>query len=290
MSPLSYDKELASRLSSGMKGNDVTLPFTAPMFWWNRGDPVASSDGSGVRKFGGWASSTDQIDGQIDKPIPSNLKRETFANRMGESYEVYASRKMHITPICQRYRWLITDEDRATGKKGRGHLQILAMCASFTPPNKEQKTPGFFEYWAPVVLTAKGLTSRELQNVFKAFQKETVEARIELGSHDDPIPYFLFWETVGTFEKTVVQMKVGRGNSQNYITPPQLYIPEGGFSSDLLMNRFIGEDLAKIMGDLFDLAKDWVKEWVYKKPDETVDDGFIPNEPAESDFAYDPAY
>ena len=246
----------------------IQLPFDAPLFWWTNGDNRGKEVGSGVEHFGGWATDGALLDAMVhDTQIPARLIAETQYPRTGASFQVYATRYLVVTPIAKRFRW-VTDRDKPNDK-GRGHSQILCLCAFGKP----------LEYWMPVVLSAKGLAAMAIDAAFKSWESETGVAR-KTWAHGAGA--WFFWSRIGTFAKERIEKLVGQKGAQSPIVEAQIYLPSAEFTEAYLDALYIGEENVNRMVELKTLSKEWVAAWaatpvsgenqVYQrsKPDEEI--------------------
>lgn len=238
----------------------VQLPFDHVLFWWKRGDPSVQKDlGSGVRHFGGWAANVDNlfsgapiIDG--NRWIPDVFVEDTFvSSEEGETYQVYTTRRLAVAVIGQRFRWAYRrnpDGSIVKSDRGRGHVQILGLSAL---PKKDKS----YDTWSPVVMSAKGLSAKALQEAISQWEKATAVLR---SSEANSIPANFFWLHLGTFGDEIVKQKVGKGNTTNYITPPQLFQPEN-ITVDFLKRVYVGKENAARMAVLAEEAEEWLADW-----------------------------
>jgi hypothetical protein len=143
-------------LNQYMQGDTVTLPFDAPMFRWQRGNPgVATTQGCGAAHYGGWMADVGQLT-EAGIEIPPWLSVEYFTYSNGKEDQVLAARVLHVAVIGRRSRWV---SDETTGRK-RSHIQYLCYVARYDSGIHS------FIPWMPVVLSAHGLTTKHLNEVF----------------------------------------------------------------------------------------------------------------------------
>ena len=248
-------REAAGAVSAASTiGEAIQLPFFAPVFWWVRGDSTVQPDvGSGVRHFGGWATDATALEAE-GLEIPPYLMQEYFTSDDGKSYAVYACRTLAVAQIGIRFRWTIRrnpDGSVDARDKGRGHVHILCHSATY---DKKAKT---YTPWSPVVLSAKGLSARSLQDAFQTWSRSSAVPRAKMTSN--AMANF-FWCHVGTFGKEAQHEKVGKKGQQSYISPVQVYIPED-INEEYLKRTFVGREMAEKMGSLAEEAKEWLHAW-----------------------------
>jgi hypothetical protein len=234
-----------------MASGRVDLPFPAPVFWWHRGEPSASKEGSGVAYYGGWAATVDDMQTRAPS-IPSKFQQETFESPSGGTYLVYATRVLAIAPIARRFQWVV-DQERP-GDKGKGHAHILAMCGLVAQDKVS------YEAWSPVILSAKGTSAMALDDAMRKWDSATVALRAQLAEASQRLPAYFFWCTVGTFGNERITKTVGEGRNTNYITPAQAYIPDG-LTAAKLSKWFVGEQVAQQMLQYRNDAQEWLDAW-----------------------------
>src|SRR3972149_555837 len=103
-------------------GDRITLPFEAPFLYWHNGQAQAAKDASGALFFGGWWANAEEIEA-LSGPLPEKFVKETWTNREGGTYDVFAARSILAAVIASRFRW-------TTKKDGPGD-------GSGTPPQQQ---------------------------------------------------------------------------------------------------------------------------------------------------------
>jgi len=232
----------------------IKLPFTAPVLWWVNGKKDLKELG-GVKYFGGWAGSDDDIELAVNEygPLPDGFVLETHNGRSGE-YAVYSKRNIITVIIKTRTRWLTGDNGKA-----RSHSQTLALLG-------KKNDQGQFVSWGPVVLSAKGYITDRLKKSMDEWQRHTAKIRSEVAPG---VPSWYFWSSFGTFGERNGEM-VGGGQNTSEITPPMAYCPE--MSADLLRNLYVGGETAKMISDLAEQAREWATDKRWIKGKEAEDD------------------
>lgn len=242
----------------GLDGG-ASLPFDAPIFYWMRGEPNAPKGNTGVRYYGGWACDPSTM----IEPVPSVFALEDFQSSTGQEYQAYAARHLHVAIIAKRQRW-VTDESG----HGRGHVQILAFAAVKTKGENAALQP-----WAPVVMSAKSTSAMALESEIRRWEQVT---RMIRRQEFDNIPAWSFYLTIGTFGQDRLQVEVGK-TKKNFITPPRLYDQQLTASS--LGKRLVDVETWKKMGELRDLAEEWLQAWKQpQQPQQPQQDYYEPGE------------
>lgn len=241
------------QLNNAMGGDAIALPFAAVYFRWQRGNPQISADlGCGASHFGGWMSDAAAA-AESGIELPPWLSLEYFTYSDGGQKEVWATRFLHVAFIGKRSRW---ETDPQSGRQ-RSHVQYLAYTANY---NHETK---LFEPWQPVVLTAKGLNTKHLNNAINQWAKITANERM------NGYPAWVYWCTIGTFGQFY---KLPAG--QSYITPPRLIYDPKKISREYVAARYVGDELGKTMIELAEAAQDWLAAW--KKESDSDADAPVP--------------
>jgi len=248
-------QDFIDQLNSAIDSDGIHLPFTAPIVWWKHGNKQLKATGD-IRYYGGWATNAEEFYAAVGEngALPTGFVDGSFSGNDGE-FAVYQTRKVCVAPIATRKRWITMENS-----KGRSHLQMLCMLAS--------QEDGHFASWGPVVLSAKGLTTREIENSFRTFDTVTAEIRKEIAPH---IPTLYFWRFIGTFGKDPEFIKVGSGNNTSNVTYPTIYQPQE-LNNDLVSSWFVGEEVAGKMVEYRNLAADWLNDDRWKQSKDSIDD------------------
>ena len=265
---IEISKDVQNSVAQSYDNNDfVELPFNAPLFWWKRGGDMTGDD---VAKHGGWICNQENFikmapyeNGEMI--LPKRMDEVVFSSSYsGGTYSTYCTRSMPVAPFAQRFRWTYRttlDGEKDKTDKGRGHLQVLAIAAIVDDAKK-------YQYWSPVILSAKGLSAKSLQDCLKAFDSATMLLR---GKELKGIPANFFWQHLGSFGKEMVKKTVGSGNQSNFITPIQVYMPET-VDMEFLEKVFVGNEIATTMGELAKMSAEWLDEWKSSKTDTDFDE------------------
>ena len=232
-----------------LRGTSTALPcpYPAPELYWRNGDSTFATvnEIQDARRFGGWGVNKEAVS-NIGLPIPSDwsLFEGLVGKASGETEDAYMTRSVWAAPIIRRWRW--------NDYSGRGEVQYLCYMAQIE--NKTAKP------WGMVILSAKSLDTKVLDGLFAKFKSATAEAR------GNTAPNF-FYHPLGTFGPKPVYETRGKGNKTSQVTPPQLYIPQAGFTAELMQTVFVGKDVAaEIVAAIKNPALiEWADEWNKKK-------------------------
>jgi len=246
-------QEFIDQLNSAVDSEGIRLPFTAPIIWWKHGSKQMKDLGD-VRYYGGWGTNAEEFFAAVGEygSQPSTFNAATFSGHEGE-YEVYQSRGVLVAPIATRKRWI-----QNNGSKGRSHLQMLCMMGS--------KTDNGIQSWGPVVLSAKGLTTREIENAMRKFETATAEVRRDFAPG---VPTLYFWRAIGTFGKAAYTT-AGSGNASATVTYPTLYMPTE-INEGHLKAWFVGNDTAGEMVQFRNDAAEWINDKQWKQGKDSLD-------------------
>ena len=246
MSPISTTYTV-SQFGNALEGESdrVKLPFDHVWFWWSNGSPESDPD-KGARYFGGWASDAEKFIPAMsalnqDEPPIGAKGPQTWRNREGNEFEVFAARAVYAAPIATRYYF---DE------KG-GHIAILAYLATRVKKgDKSELVP-----YGPAVLTANGYAASKVRDAFKKWQSNTAKARAAFAPG---VPANLFYYCIGTFGDKREQEMVGKPGRQSPIVPAR--VQEIAWDEAALNAYFVGDTVAAIMLSLKTLAEEWLKD------------------------------
>lgn len=243
--------EFQEKLKNAMKDDSgVKLPFATPTMWWMNGKTALKSvtQIADATRFGGWGISKEEIDGfgsdLVEVPSYWQL-HDQLTNNEGKTYAAYLCRSAWVAPIARRYAWF------ENNGKSRSSLNILCYLATAT---KEGLIP-----FGPVVLSAKSLTCLDLDKLFKDFAAKTSQLR-------GNTPANFFYHPIGTFGKEPkFEDRKGKNGASSSVTPPQLYVPDTGITTETLQKWFVGADVAADMAKYNDLAQEWIADWKSRK-------------------------
>jgi hypothetical protein len=274
------DNEIKNSVDAAWSASDtgVKLPFSVVLLWWKRGGDERED---GVRKFGGWVAGYEDVlenastDNDGMPIIPEKLVQENFVSSSGNPYSVYSVRNIAFAPIGKRFKWTyrtLSDGSKDPSDKGRGHVQVFGL-SSFLDDNK------VYNLWKPVILSAKGLSAKSLQDAISEWERKTLAIRMSEGNG---IPSNFFWSHLGTFGNEINKAQVGSGNKSNYITPVQIYLPQE-INVDFLKKVFVGKGVATTMSVLAEEAKEWLEEWG-EKSNQATDDMYMSEANDQDDF------
>ena len=269
-------QEFQDRLKNAMKDeHGVKLPFAAPTMWWMNGKTALKSvtQITDATRFGGWGINKDEIEGfgseLADVPSTWQLFDELSSGK-GASYSAYLCRTAWVAPIARRSGWFNND--------GRNRSKVHVLCYLAVLQQDKSLIP-----YGPVVLSASSLTGLALDKCFKEFATKSTQARGNTPSN-------FFYHPIGTWgkEPKFEERKSKGGNASSSVSPPQLYVPEVGITTDVLKKWFVGADVAAEMAKYLDLAQDWVNDWKNRKSDQKQEEPnpFDQTPPEEDSFPF----
>jgi hypothetical protein len=267
--------EFQNKLKDAMKDESgAKLPFAAPLMWWMNGKTALKNmDINDPTRFGGWGISKEDVDnfGEELPALPPTWKlHDNLTSGKGNSYSAYLTRTAWVAPIARRFGWFEHDG------KSRSKLNVLCYLA-VVQPDKTMLPYG------PVVLSVGSLTTLDLDKCFKDFAAKSAKARGET-------PPNFFWHPIGTWGKEPkFEDRKGKNGSSSSVTPPQLYLPDTGLTTDYLKKWFVGPDVAREMAGYLDQAQDWIADWKNRggKKEQPVEMAVPETRPLdEDDFPY----
>lgn len=245
--------EFQEKLKNAMKDESgVKLPFAAPTMWWMNGKTALKgvTQIADATRFGGWGISKEETDdfGTELAEVPQYWQlHNELTNTKNKTYAAYLCRTAWVAPIARRHAWFENDG------KSRSKVNILGYLAT-------AQQGGVLVPFGPVVLSAGGLTGVDLDKLFKEFAAKTAQLR---GS----TPANFFYHPIGTFGKEPkFAERTGKSNGESSsVTPPQLFVPEAGITTETLQKWFVGPTVAADMAKYSDLAQDWIADWKNRK-------------------------
>jgi hypothetical protein len=259
MSPIKTQFNVA-QFGNALEGESdrVKLPFGHIWAYWTNGNSAASKE-DGAKFFGGWAADADKLMPDVSSinqtEPPTGFKGpQTWVNREGNEYNVYATRAVYAAPIATRYYF---DE------KG-GHIAVLSYLGTF----EKRGEKNILIPYGPGVLTANGYAASRVRDAFKKWQANTAKVRAEFAPG---VPANLFYYCIGTFGDKRNQEMVGK-RSQSPIIPAQ--VRETDWNENTLELHFVGDTVAAIMLDLKAQAAEWLAD-IPKQADKA--NGIRPN-------------
>jgi hypothetical protein len=237
-------------------GDTIQLPFTAPLISWRNGN-VAYKPEDGALYYGGWECSADRLEIAYTQdgyqPLVAFGTARSITSREGHVYQAYVARSLAVLPIATRRMWVV--DEHKPGDKGRGWDQILVYLADRTEKDKKS----VLIPWGPAVLSAKGLSAKNLQDAFKVFAKETAAARKEFAGNAKP---WLFYHVLGTFANEPEIERVGPKGQQSPITPCRCGLPVAAKINEAFLTfRYPGDEILAICSDLRTQAQEWLSAW-----------------------------
>jgi hypothetical protein len=234
----------------------VELPFSAPAFFIVNGNAQLQQVG-GIHYFGGWACGTEKLKEAADSwenvtfPVRGLTPTETIV-QSGQKLPVYASRSLLVAPIGIRKFSTIKDPSGQKRrvppftKGARPGIQVVCMLG-YKDENKN-----IFP-WAPIILTANGYQTNNVQGAFSNWNKAIKPLVQKLIPDQKPASVSnLFWMAIGTFGQDRIQKPAG----EKFITPVSCYIPEN-LDEKILESLYVGEEIAEYMADLSEKSREW---------------------------------
>lgn len=243
--------EISPNIQDQFKGSmsntqGVKLPFPAPTMYWHNGNGSFKNmkEIDDARRFGGFGIDKEDLEEQ-GMPPASTWKLHDLTNKDGKSYAAYLCRTAWVAPIARRFTWMEFDG------KSRSSVNILAYLAVMNPEKK--MTP-----YGAVILSGKGYSGMALDKCFKEFATKTASLR------GNTLPNF-FFHPIGTWGNEVKSEEVkGKNGSSSSITPVQLYIPQDGYTAELLQQWFVPAIMPEVVSDMMDYkskAQEWLDDW-----------------------------
>jgi hypothetical protein len=242
--PQEYNDAAKDSMKGATAG--VPCPYPAPEMYWRNGDTSLSAikEISDARRFGGWGidkKATNQLVG-VPEQFPSTweLFEGLTGKTSGETYDAYMTRSAWVAPIVRRYRW--------NDFSNRSEVQYLCYFAETV---EKVMTP-----WGFVIVSAKSLDTKVLDGLFRDFENKTNDLRGTTRTN-------FFYNPIGTFGQTPTFETRGKGNKTSQVTPPQLFVPQGGYTVDLLKSCFVGQDIAAEIYVAINnpATKAWADDW-----------------------------
>lgn len=241
----------ANTVKDGITEEGVRLPFPVAVLRWLNGD-ARNKKAADPTYFGGWAVSSDNMEDLIAQSgvgLHASFFEAELVNNDGKEYKAYIARSITVAVCAKRTQWI----------KGKGsHMQILALAAEL---NQDKKA---FTAWAPVMLTAKGYSAKNINDALSKWDSATSAARREFASG---MPSQFFWAAIGTFGQEPIFESVGK-TQKSTITPCDAWLPKE-FNDAIITRHFVGEENMKRMAELTKLSEEWRKAWASKEGDKT---------------------
>jgi hypothetical protein len=195
---------------------------------------------------GAFAMTLEQTELLGAAPVGSQPHELHFSS--GDSENVAATPRVTIVPLTTRFAWIKDGHRVGNYVKGcRGKLQLLAYVLA-NPFDGEDA--GELLYAGPVMLTFKGLASKQVNDALKAHR-----ARVRTATRGQA-PSVYFTLTLGVEAPRMA----GSGNQQSRITPITL-VEDDAFDPD---QHYIGDALADVIEADWDEYQSWAQAW--KKP------------------------
>lgn len=259
-----YTEEDYQKMTKGMRGDAVALPFAHLVIWAFNGDRKAkpAAQQSPTSYFGGWnmdADATDEIaDNMLVRPDHTGWIK-TERNSRGKDYTVYETRHLHVAPIARRLSWVDKDGRSRTPDYDqvhrRSHLQVLALVGCTMDVGGQKH----IECVAPAVLSVKGQGQTEsLKEAFAKWSRAIDALRPQMNAKG--LPLSSWWLTIGTRGDAEFKL-MGKGKDTSEITPLRALLATEKLTAEQMGSRFVGPDNFKLAKQLFEEAQPWVEAW-----------------------------
>jgi hypothetical protein len=251
--PITHDPNLKPSSSIFTKGNDfIVLPFPYLRLSWNNGNAHAAGVklAGSAQYFGGFQRGSKDIAEDLQNmsktTLPAYFQEEEWVNDKGETYMAWGSRTIWAAPILAKVDWYEEPDKYTSEIRTKHRLDFLIYLA-----DRETKslTP-----WGPAVISSYGNAASAIEKAFKGFAQESLDARQK---YADGIDTLFFYHLYGTFGNTRVTKKVSDSAA---ITPCFFDKSTEGWTENMLVNRFIGDDVATILIALQEAAKTWFED------------------------------
>ena len=197
---------------------------------------------------GAFAMTLEQTDYLGAAPVGSQPHTLHFSS--GDSENVAATPRVTIVPLVTRFAWIKDGHRVGTYVKGaRGKLQLLAYVLA--NPFDDDRA-GEVIYAGPMMLTFKGLASKQVNDALKAHRSRVRKAT------RGQAPSVYFTMTLGVEAPRLA----GSGQQQSRITPITL-VEDDEFNPD---EHYIGDALADIVEAEWETYQTWAQAWKQPGP------------------------
>lgn len=241
-----------SNAQGALAGDTASLPFPAPWCRWMNGKPAAAEAGD-ARYYGGWEIGIEGTNGLAEamntyamETLPFGWKEITNHSQDGSAYASVVSRVGIFVLIGKRMRWQVNPE--TGGKSSTAHW--LTLLSTLDAKSK------VYSAMFPVVITAKGYSSKYVEDAMTAFGAATAAMRREVANNAPP---FLFYHPLGTNGQEPVTKMVGKGQ-QSPITPCDVIVP-ANIDRAYIERAFIGQAVADTCAGYLEEAAEWLTAW-----------------------------
>ncbi len=233
-------------------GKDITflqLPFANLRLSWHNGNPHADKAG-GAKHFGGWMRGSDDVSDDLHSlkmDAPAGLLLSEWVSDKGSTYQAFGTRNVYAAPIAARDDWWEEFDAKRNKNVKRHRLDFLVMLGVYNQAAK------VIEPYAPTTLSATGFAASAILKAFRAFEKDTAEAR---NVHAPGVPVMFFYAPVGTFgDKRIVEPA---GQESSYV--PCQYMRRDEWSEANLALLYVGDDTASQMLVWRHSVEEWLKD------------------------------
>lgn len=264
-----YTDEDYQKMQEGMRdGSGIELPFAHLVAWAFNGDSRLSAVAktSPTSYYGGWNFDYDKAKEMNESGmLKLGLDHTGWImterdSREQKKYKTYETRSLHVAPICKRFSWISKDGKSRIPEYNtlhpRSHLQILALVGVTTHigPTAE------IAYVAPCILSVKGKGQTvALGEALMKWCRNIDALRTEMNAKG--IPYFAWWQTIGTRGDTPEFQMMGSGKDKSAITPLRAIMATEKLTAEHMGKRFVGKELFALAADLAKQAEEWRNAW-----------------------------
>ena len=198
------------------------------------------------KEHGAFVITREQTELLAAAPVGATPHKLHFRN--GAEENVAAADKITLVPLKTRFAWIKNGDRVGNYVKGaRGKMQVLAYVLA-NP--FDQESAGELIYAGPVLLTFKGLASKQVNEALKGHRARVRQAT----KGKAPSAYFAMTLTVG--EPKMVGKK-----QKSRITPIALL--DNNFDPD---SRYVGDELADVIEAEQENYQTWAAAWKYPGP------------------------
>lgn len=222
-----------------------------PVAQWTNGDPKMAAVG-GVAHTGGLLITEKYIGDEVIPP--AGWTRTNFSFGSGKTEKVMACQKPNLAVIRTRFRWFVTANGVTTYYPRAGYVADAGMRGHV------QALCGVRGFDFPVVVTFKGMASKEFETLLREFSQKTQDAAGKLlrakGGTAQKFPRFAFWLRIAPD----VHKKVGQKGQESVITPPLAEMPEV-LTEEYLSKIYVGRESLLAFQQIYHEAAEWAAQW-----------------------------
>src|SRR5262245_43984184 len=217
-------------------GAQDDMPITFPVVFWrhgkqafrNLGDKDISYTGGFFFSYGDCPEGT-VIDGWKDS---------SFTGDEGNEVKGISTHGAHLAIVRFRRRWFRETDGRVEYRSWnnyqtgfRGHIQAVGF------------TRGYDE---PICFSLKGMAVDYMYSILREQNSKVVAIANREAPPGKKLPLYAFWLTI----RAGKHEKIGKGQKQNEVTMPQIYLPKV-IDQNYLRERYIGKHNLRKFQDLY---------------------------------------